>query len=249
MTEDLWLAGTDTQSMLECIRYNTSRRKLRLLQLAIFHLAPFDVETHDTMWEMAKRYKWFRQTVNRYSLSAAGQLLETGNQITLSCHEAVTIVEEALDTQGLDTRFAEATDAGFSARYEAEQDMCGTRLGFRIACYIEEITAKAYPFINAIPFLHDIPHSERFLGTVSRLAREIFRNPFCPFPRDASWFSPTAVAIAQGIYDDKAFDRLPILADALQDAGCENDDILNHLRSDGPHVKGCWALDLVLGKA
>ena len=63
-----------------------------------------------------------------------------------------------------------------------------------------------------------------------------------------SWRTSTALAIAQGIYDDRAFDRLPILADALQDAGCENDDILNHLRCDGPHVKGCWALDLVLGK-
>ena len=54
--------------------------------------------------------------------------------------------------------------------------------------------------------------------------------------------------LVRRIYDDKAFDRLPILADALQDAGCENADILNHLRSDEPHVKGCWALDLVLGK-
>lgn len=80
------------------------------------------------------------------------------------------------------------------------------------------------------------------------LLREIFGNPFRPVAVDPSWLTSTAVAIAQGIYDDKAFDRLPILADALQDAGCENADILNHLRSPGPHVKGCWALDLVLGK-
>ena len=42
---------------------------------------------------------------------------------------------------------------------------------------------------------------------------------------------------------------MPILADALQDAGCDNDDILNHCRDDGPHVRGCWVVDLVLGKA
>ena len=56
------------------------------------------------------------------------------------------------------------------------------------------------------------------------------------------------VKIAQGIYDERAFDRLPILADALEDAGCDNADILAHLRSPGPHVRGCWAVDLILGK-
>ncbi|QEL13160.1 hypothetical protein [Limnoglobus roseus] len=80
------------------------------------------------------------------------------------------------------------------------------------------------------------------------LIRDIFGNPFRPVAIDSAWLTPTTVAIAEGIYAEKAFDRLPILADALQDAGCENADILTHLRSDGPHVKGCWALDLVLGK-
>jgi hypothetical protein len=60
--------------------------------------------------------------------------------------------------------------------------------------------------------------------------------------------SPTAAALAATIYHERAFDRLPILADALEDAGCDNADILDHLRGPGPHVRGCWALDLVLGK-
>jgi hypothetical protein len=54
--------------------------------------------------------------------------------------------------------------------------------------------------------------------------------------------------LARGIYDEAAFDRMPILADALQDAECENEDILNHLRGPGPHVKGCWVIDMILGK-
>jgi hypothetical protein len=55
--------------------------------------------------------------------------------------------------------------------------------------------------------------------------------------------------LARGIYEEKAFDRMPILADALQDAGCDSDDILNHLRdAQATHTRGCWALDLVLGK-
>ncbi|VTT98064.1 Uncharacterized protein OS=Sorangium cellulosum (strain So ce56) GN=sce5710 PE=4 SV=1 [Gemmataceae bacterium] len=61
------------------------------------------------------------------------------------------------------------------------------------------------------------------------------------------WRTSDVTALARGVYVEKAFDRLPILADALQDAGCDSDEILTHLRSDGPHVRGCWALDLILG--
>jgi hypothetical protein len=57
-----------------------------------------------------------------------------------------------------------------------------------------------------------------------------------------------AAGLAQGIYGDHAFDRVPILADALEDAGCTDGDILEHLRGPGPHVRSYWALDLILGK-
>jgi len=84
---------------------------------------------------------------------------------------------------------------------------------------------------------------------LAELLREIFGNPFRPVSFDPAWWTSTALALAKGIYDDRAFDRLPILADALQEAGCDSDGILNHLRdATAPHVSGCWALDLVLGK-
>jgi hypothetical protein len=83
---------------------------------------------------------------------------------------------------------------------------------------------------------------------LASLLREIFGNPFRRIAADSSWLTSTVVALARGIYADRAFDRLPILADALQDAGCENADILTHLRGNDPHVRGCWALDLILGK-
>ncbi|WP_439629070.1 hypothetical protein [Gemmata sp.] len=63
------------------------------------------------------------------------------------------------------------------------------------------------------------------------------------------WRTSTAVALAQQMYDSRDFSTMPILADALQDAGCDNDDILNHCRdANGVHVRGCWVVDLVLGK-
>jgi hypothetical protein len=92
----------------------------------------------------------------------------------------------------------------------------------------------------------DAPAEWKYQG---HLIRCIFGNPFRPVTVDPSWLTSTVVSLAQGIYAERAFDRLPILADALQDAGCDNPDVLDHCRGPGPHVRGCWVVDLVLGKS
>ena len=90
---------------------------------------------------------------------------------------------------------------------------------------------------------------EKELAVQVALVREIFGNPFRPVPLDPTWLTFDVQALARGIYDYKAFDRMPILADALQDAGCENADVLNHCRDvPATHVRGCWVVDLLLGK-
>jgi hypothetical protein len=58
----------------------------------------------------------------------------------------------------------------------------------------------------------------------------------------------TSRRLAETIYQERAYDRLPILADALEESGCNQQDVLTHLRSGGEHVRGCWALDLVTGR-
>jgi hypothetical protein len=78
--------------------------------------------------------------------------------------------------------------------------------------------------------------------------RCIFGIPFRLVTFDPEWRTTTAVQLAQGIYDSRDFSALPILADALQDAECDTDDILDHCRGPGSHVRGCWVVDLVLGK-
>jgi hypothetical protein len=81
--------------------------------------------------------------------------------------------------------------------------------------------------------------------------RCIFGNPFRPAridPPSLGWNDGTVVKLAGAIYDERAFDRLPILADALEEAGCSNAAILGHLRGPGPHCRGCFVLDAILGK-
>ena len=81
-----------------------------------------------------------------------------------------------------------------------------------------------------------------------QILRDLFGNPFRPANIAPSCRPSKLVALAQGIYDNYAFDRLPVFADALEEAGCDNPEVLNHCRAPGPHVRGCWVVDLVLGK-
>ncbi len=83
----------------------------------------------------------------------------------------------------------------------------------------------------------------------ANLIREIVGNPFRPCSFDVGWFTTDVRLLAEWAYAANAFERMPILADALQDAGCDCDDILKHLRDpNATHVRGCWALDRILGK-
>lgn len=83
----------------------------------------------------------------------------------------------------------------------------------------------------------------------SHLVRDIFGNPFRPVAFDPSWRTSTVVALAQQMYESRDFSPMPVLADALQDAGCEHEAILAHCRGVGPHARGCWVVDLILGKS
>jgi hypothetical protein len=92
-------------------------------------------------------------------------------------------------------------------------------------------------------------------GTIHReqaeLVREVFGNPFRPSRADAHWLKwngGTVRALAEAAYDSSDFGLLPVLADALQEAGCADVNVLNHCRKDGNHVRGCWVLDLLGGR-
>jgi hypothetical protein len=82
------------------------------------------------------------------------------------------------------------------------------------------------------------------------LLREFFGNPFRPVAFDPAWRTSTAIGLASTMYESRNFNAMPILADALQDAGCENEHILTHCRDEQQvHVRGCWVVDLVLEKS
>ena len=114
-------------------------------------------------------------------------------------------------------------DASFAARALARTAGVARSSGWTAARYVEGLAQRV-------------------------LIQDIVRKGPQALPFNSAWRTSTAVAIACGMYDSRDFSPMPILAYALQDAGCENDDILDHCRGPGPHVRGCWVVDLVLGK-
>lgn len=87
------------------------------------------------------------------------------------------------------------------------------------------------------------------LRAEAEVLKDIFGNPFRPASIDPAWVSPNIVALAQVIYEERGFDRMSELADALEAAGCHDANTLGHCRGPGPHVRGCWVVDLILGKS
>jgi hypothetical protein len=80
------------------------------------------------------------------------------------------------------------------------------------------------------------------------LLRCIFGNPFQRVALNSAWVTSNVLNLAQAIYDEKDFSKMPVLGDALEDAGCDNQDMLSHCRGSTVHARGCWVVDLLLGK-
>jgi hypothetical protein len=80
---------------------------------------------------------------------------------------------------------------------------------------------------------------------VTANSRDIQRSPGA-YAADCSWLTSTVIALAKWIDETQTFDQLPILADALEESGCADTELLSHLREPGPHTRGCWAVDLIL---
>lgn len=168
--------------------------------------------------------------------------------ITLKAMQTIEVAERFADGNATGDDLYEAhpkkapskTRADFSQTYAAAEAVC---------CAVAE-KLDAIRVMQAQSWAAAASTDRHAEGAAqANLLRDIFGNPFRPMTLDPQWRESTVVALAQQMYESRDFSAMPILADALQDAGCDNDDILTHCRdANGVHVRGCWVVDLVLGK-
>jgi hypothetical protein len=225
VTEAEWLSGADPAPMLAFLYGKASDRKLRLFAVAccrrIWHLLA-DGRSR-TAVEVAERYA--------DGLASDEELKNAADAADAVWHGEM---ERALAEGTWDWGNRAPPYTAAAAAYNAAIDTgwWGAAPAFRTPHEIAlEVTGDTGTEAAA----------------QSVLLREIF-NPFLSIPANRAWLTPNVTALAATIYDDRAFDIMPVLADALEEAGCTDPDILAHCRGPGPHVRGCWVVDAVLAK-
>jgi hypothetical protein len=114
------------------------------------------------------------------------------------------------------------------------------------AAWVAQTAAEPASWING-KYDSEIIAAER--REIAGLIQDIFGNPFRPVTIQEAWLTPEVVGQAKAIYEDQQFHLLPILADELEKAGCQDTAILGHCRQGKTHVRGCWVVDLVLRKS
>jgi len=222
MTEQEWLTCTNPEPMLEYLRGKVSDRKLRLFAVACCRHLLQQIPLHS--WdqeavEVAERYADGKSTAAE--LTAAANATTPDWTAAFACADAASLEHAAVD----------------AAIYSADN---------AAHAVAEHVAFQADLYNENNPIFANGKNAE--CKHQSCILHDIFGNPFRPVTLDPAWLTPTVKALAAAVYEERTFDRLPILADALEDADCSDADILSHCRQPGVHVRGCWALDLVLGK-
>jgi hypothetical protein len=159
----------------------------------------------------------------------------------LQFHYLIDLADQVVDGKAMRHEFANAWHAQF-------EELTANRRLPRAAMWEAEGTVNGQIDLRGP---RGGPRIKAVSSTEANLIRCIVGNPFRPVSIDPAWLTwnnRTMSALAETIYTERAFDRLPILGDALEEAGCDNADILNHCRGPGPHARACWVVDLLLGK-
>jgi hypothetical protein len=220
VTEQEWLACTDPGPMLEFVRGRASDRKLRLFAVACCR------RVWHLMPQGSDEYNHAAvETAERFADGLASrQELEDLAPLFMQWQYRNDQLWSTPRDAAFRTWHVISADAWRAAQVTAHQAAMGTD-----DAYAAERVTQAI-------LLHDI------FGPLP------FRPVTVP-PHVLAWNERLVPRLAQAIYDERRWGDMPLLGDALLDAVCDDEALLAHLRSEGPHVRGCWAVDLILGKA
>jgi hypothetical protein len=218
MTEAEWLRSTDPQPMLDWIVGKSSERKLRLFAVACCRELRPDL-------------------------------------LNNVCRNAIDVAERHAD--GLASRRERTRAIANTVNVAREMGFGDEDARYFPGCADE--AHAAFAVLHALGPRAKLPHASTAARHIWSSGRQLLRihcqrlrciigNPFHANPVDPSWITENVVSVAHAIYDGRAFERMRILADALEDAGCDNADMLSHLRNGGEHARGCWVIDALTGR-
>jgi hypothetical protein len=223
MTEAEWQTCDDPQVLLDWLEKacGVSQRKLRLFAVACGQSVMHLVDDAQARNAVGVAQRFADGQATSEELATASVAAERAFYATAGrCGIDPSFAEDALPAYFALSAIAD-TDAGFAAT---------TVAAFAAA---EDLRKGS---------------KQEVMQEECSLVREVFGNPFRAVSLPCTWLTPTVSDLAQNIYAERAFHRLPELATSLEQAGCTDADILAHCHSPGPHVRGCWVVDLLLAK-
>ena len=246
MTETEWLTCTNPEPMLLFLRRKASDRKVRLFAVACCWRVWSSLEHEEFQDAVLKAESFADGFVDRDEL---GQAYKKAHTIFVTLDGKDNGPGAALTASGFPSPrksiFERIADALDDPWWEDEFDK-----GDPLAPAL--VTAR-----HAARAAADLKGEKGTLYSAVTIAEEreqtalvhcLFGNPFRPRPDCAAWLTGEVRTLADGIYTERAFDRMPFLADALLASGCTNADLIEHCRLGGAHARGCWVLDLLLGR-
>jgi hypothetical protein len=231
MTETEWLACTDVEEMLRNCLLQMSVRKRRLFLCACCRRA------------------WHLMDVRSRRAVEAAEEYADGRLTLMEVKNTLNRAGRAVAETGATLRAAPLTSVGLGEMLRTTQDLA--RAALATIGERPEIWTVMRTVVEALS-QSGTESSEAVAADLSNLLRELVGDPFRPAQSEAAWLAwndGTVRRIAQAIYDRQGFREMPILADALEEAGCDDERILRHCREPGHHTRGCWMIDLILGKS
>jgi hypothetical protein len=255
VTEAEWLACADPEPMLDFLQGGAGERKLRLFACACCR--------HTSSLAAAESG---RMAAHGRSQAEVGLVEREADLARRAAEAAERYADGFADVAELDALLSSPGDEEMAGCYADGADAARAA---RASAYRARVCARymspqkfALParWLNALagPWygVSSQPDHDREKSAQCRLLRDIFGNPFRPLTVDPGWRAPTVTSLAAVAYEERALPsgeldpaRLAVLADALEEAGCTEADALNHCRRPGAHVRGCWVIDLLLGKS
>jgi hypothetical protein len=229
MTEPEWLSCTDPTPMIEFLADRLSARKARLWSCACVRRA----------------WRFLTDPRSRKAVQAAERFAD-GRIGARALWNAHCRADDVADESEIEWMSIHWDDIQHAACWTASDDILDMA---RSIAVVVAANVGLDPSSGIISL--DLPEEKQEKAAQADLLRDLIGNPFRGVSVEPGWLGwdgGIVVKLAQAIYEERAFERMPVLADALEEAGCTDTDILDHLRHPGPHARGCWALDLVLRK-
>ena len=256
MKETEWLSCKDPQRMLVHLRRKAGGRKLRLFAVAccrrIGHL--LENGSHRLTLEKAERLAdgvpEAADSPSAYSgTGVLGLDLADLEACAWTVRRPMTLDEK---TAAIQAWHEAPSDQWYPPATVSEPTAEDQRLAAHVVA-VEGSRSAARAAARSAGEGGNLLRFGRTYGTERRaqadLLRDVMGNPFRRVTVDPTWLTPGVVRLARAAYVDRAFDRMPILGDALEDAGCIDIAILAHCRDPVDHVRGCWVVDALLGKS